>query len=227
MLVAERKPFDDIKHMLRDYAKVLTIGCGTCTAVCRVGGEAETAVLNAQLDMAFRLEGRSLELDAVTVERQCDPEFIRPLTLRVDNNDAILSMGCGAGVQMLADMFPHIPVFPALDTRFVGVSRGGGWFEERCRCCGHCMLGMTAGICPVTRCAKKLLNGPCGGSFSGRCEVNPNVPCAWQLIYDRLKSQNRLDRMEQIVPPMEWTDSVPGSMVTADRILEKTKGVEP
>ncbi|MEA3437222.1 MAG: methylenetetrahydrofolate reductase C-terminal domain-containing protein, partial [Thermodesulfobacteriota bacterium] len=191
MIVAERKPFEEIKILLKDYKKVLTVGCGTCVAVCLAGGEKEVGVLNAELNIARKMENNPIELGAATLERQCDMEFLAELDGVVGEYDAMLSMACGAGIQFLAERFPQIPVFPAVDTTFIGINKDVGWYEERCRGCGTCVLGMTAGICPVTMCAKSLFNGPCGGTNQGSCEINKDQPCAWFQIYERLEKQGR------------------------------------
>ena len=128
--------------------------------------------------------------------------------------DALLSMACGAGVQFLADRYPEKPVFPALNTTFIGVDRDIGWFEENCRACRECVLGETGGICPVTRCAKSLFNGPCGGtSREGKCEVSKDTPCAWFEIHKRLKEQNRLENILKVKPAREWRNQTQGTLV--------------
>ena len=186
MIVAKRKPFEEIKGMLKGYKRVLTVGCGTCVAVCLAGGEKEVDVLNAELEMSLKLDDNPIELGAATIERQCDREYLEALDESVGDYDAILSMACGAGVQFLAERYPEKPVFPAVNTTFIGVNQDVGWYEERCRSCSSCVLGITGGICPVTMCAKGLFNGPCGGTNKGSCEINKDQPCAWYLIYERL-----------------------------------------
>jgi len=99
---------------------------------------------------------------------------------------------------------------PGLNTTFMGMPVEHGVFEERCQACGDCILGLTAGICPIARCSKQLLNGPCGGSQRGRCEVNPDIPCAWQLIYDRMAARGQLERLLEIQPPKNWSTSRDG-----------------
>lgn len=213
MIVAQRKPFDEIKGMIKNYKKVLNVGCGTCVAVCLAGGEKEVDVLNAELDMARRLENNPIELGAITVERQCDREYLQAIDSMVDQYDAILSMACGAGIQFLAERFPKKPVFPAVDTTFIGVNQDVGWYEERCRACSNCVLGMTAGICPVTMCAKSLYNGPCGGTDKGSCEISKDQPCAWYMIWERLSNQGRLDAIMQVVPAQSWQNQKPRTTI--------------
>ncbi|MFO7802217.1 MAG: methylenetetrahydrofolate reductase C-terminal domain-containing protein [Desulfovermiculus sp.] len=213
MIVAKRKPLEEIKASVQDYSRVLTVGCGTCVAVCLAGGEKEVASLNAELSMARKVEKSPIELGAVTIERQCDREFLAELDEMVSDYQAVVSMACGVGVQFLAERFPHLPVFPGVDTTFMGANQDVGWYEERCRGCGTCVLAYTAGICPVTTCSKGLFNGPCGGTNQGSCEVNPDTPCAWQLIYERLELQNRVANIMPIFPAQEWRNQVPRTVV--------------
>lgn len=213
MIVAKRKPFEEIKEMVKDRKKVLTIGCGTCVAVCLAGGEREVDVLNAELDMARRLDDNPIELGAFTVERQCDREYMEVLDDQVKDYDALLSMACGAGIQFLAERYPDIPVYPAVDTTFIGVNQDVGWYEERCRSCSSCVLAYTGGICPVTMCAKGLYNGPCGGTNKGSCEIDPEQPCAWYLIHERLSRQGRLDCILSFKPVSEWQNQIPRTVL--------------
>lgn len=213
MIVAQRKPFDEIRALLGGYKKVLTVGCGTCVAVCLTGGEKEVGILNSELKLASKVNNEQLELGAITVERQCDMEFLAEIDDIANGYDALLSMACGAGIQFLAERFPHLPVFPAVDTTFIGVNRDIGWYEERCRGCGTCVLGITGGICPVTMCAKSLFNGPCGGTNSGNCEISSDQPCAWFKIYERLEKQGRLDNILEICPPTDWRNQTPRTII--------------
>lgn len=213
MIVAKRKPFDELKLQLKDYKKVLNVGCGTCVAVCLAGGEKEVAVLNAELDMARKMDNNPIEIDAITLERQCDREYLAELDTMAKNYDAILSMACGVGVQFLAERFSDIPVFPAVDTSGLAVNQDVGWYEERCRSCESCVLGQTGGICPVTMCAKGLYNGPCGGTNNGSCEIHTDQPCAWYLIYERLEKQGRLDCILEYIPVQDWKNQVPRTLI--------------
>lgn len=201
MIVGDRKPFDEIKGQLGEYKKVLILGCGTCVAVCQAGGEKEVEILAAELRIANKLAGKDVEIGQETIKRQCDKEFIEPIISKAREYDAILSMACGAGVQLVSDMVAPKPVYPALNTDFIGITESEGVWTERCRSCGNCLLAQTGGICPVTRCAKGLLNGPCGGTNNGKCEISPGKDCAWTLIYERLANQGRLDLFDKYNPP--------------------------
>ena len=208
MVIAEIKPFEQIKDMLKGYRKVLNTGCGGCSAVCLAGGQKEVDTLNTKLSLSFKADNVPFQIDGFTVERQCEPQFIQEFDRMVGRYDAVLSMACGAGVQFLADRYPGKPLLPAVNSVFVGVNKDIGWYEERCRCCGDCVLGETGGICPVTMCAKSLFNGPCGGPQGENCECSPDTPCAWVMIYKRLKAQNRLEDIMKVREPREWENQL-------------------
>ena len=213
MIVAKRKPFEEIKEMLKPYKKVLNVGCGTCVSVCLAGGQKEVLVLNSELEMARNLEDSPIEMGGVSVERQCDREFLAELDSMVDDYEAVMSMACGVGIQFLAERFPHKPVFPGVDTTGLAVNQAVGWYEERCKSCGRCVLAMTGGICPVTMCAKGLYNGPCGGTNKGSCEIDSDQPCAWYKIHERLSQQGRLDLIMDFTDAVDWTDQEPRTLI--------------
>lgn len=211
MIVADRKKIPEIRDMIKNHDRVLLVGCGTCVTVCLAGGERETGILGSALRMSLKLIGRgNVRVDECTIERQCEDAFIDLLAPRVADYDAICSLGCGAGVQALAERFPNTPVYPGLNTQFMGVLESQGVWAEKCAGCGACRLGEFAGICPLTRCAKRLLNGPCAGSRDGKCEVREDLDCAWQLIYDRARALAILDAFEAIAPPQDWSTSLDG-----------------
>ena len=213
MIVAKRKPFDEIMEMLKGYEKVLTVGCGTCVAVCLAGGEKEVAVLNAELDMARKMAENPVTIGTRTLERQCDKEYLDELQDEIGKYDAVLSLACGVGIQFLAEHYPDTPVFPGVDTAGLAANLGVGWYEERCRSCNACVLAMTGSICPVTMCAKGLYNGPCGGTNMGSCEIDQSQDCAWYRIYERLEAQGRLDEIRKIKPAVKWIDQVPRTLI--------------
>ena len=210
MIVAEQKPLQEIKELIAEAQKVLVVGCGTCVTVCFAGGEKEVGILATSLRMTSKLDGSPKEVTHLTVQRQCEWEYIDPIGEQVREVDVLVSLGCGIGVQALAERFPEAFVVPGLNTIFMGLPIEQGIWEERCAACGECILGLTGGICPIARCAKQLLNGPCGGSQNGVCEINPDTPCAWQLIYDKLKAQDRLHLLMEIQPSKDWSTSRDG-----------------
>ncbi len=219
MIVAEQKPLNELKALVGNAQRVLVVGCGTCVTVCFAGGAREAAIVAASLRMASKLEGNAKAVTDVTVQRQCEWEYLDQIADQIGQADIVLSLGCGVGVQAIAEHFPNAWVVPGLNTKFLGLPTEQGVWAERCAACGDCILGLTGGICPIARCSKSLLNGPCGGSQDGHCEVNPEIPCAWQLIYDRLKSMGKLDLLLEIQPPKNWRaarDGGPRKIVRED-----------
>lgn len=214
MIVAHRKSLDAILELIGSCRKVLVLGCGGCTSICLAGGQREVHDLCAEIEGHVSAHGGELTLHEHTIERQCNDGFFSDLDVLVKDYDAVLSLACGAGVQFVADRYPALPALPALDTVFVGVDKDVGWYEENCRTCGDCVLGETGGICPVTRCAKSLFNGPCGGTRSeGTCEVDKTVPCAWFEIHKRLKGQGRLALILKVRPARDWENQTRRSVI--------------
>jgi len=213
MVKGKRKPLKQILDSIKDYNKVLNVGCGGCVSVCLAGGQKEVIALNTELNVTFKLEKIQTRLDAHTVERQCNNTFLIELDKIVGDYDCLMSMACGAGVQLLAERFSQKPVIPAINTMAIGIDREVGLYEERCRACGECVIGFTGGICPVTRCAKGLFNGPCGGVDDGRCEANKEASCAWVDIYNRLKGQNRLDSILKFQEVMLWQNQIQRTII--------------
>ena len=210
MIVAEGKPIKEILEMIAPYDKILLVGCKGCVTVCSTGGEKEVGILASALRLARRAQGKPLEVKEMTLERQCDTEYLEPMREDVDRYPAILSIACGAGIQFLAEKFRKHPVLPGVDTQFIGVAEEQGVWTERCQACGNCVLDRTGGICPVARCSKSIFNGPCGGSKGGKCEIDSQVDCGWQLIYDRLKDLGQLDKLEIVLPVKNWSKSRDG-----------------
>ncbi len=214
MIIAKRKPFQEIMDSLKDNEKILIVGCGTCVAVCLAGGEKEVGLLSSQLAIASEIKGRPLTIGEITIERQCDKEFLNELRNRAAGYDVLLSLACGVGVQFLSDMYEDKIVLPGVDTSFIGANDEVGYWTERCRMCNQCYLAVTGAVCPVTMCAKGLLNGPCSGMSEGMCEVDENRPCAWAMIYERLEKTGRLDQIRQILPPQKYNLAAnPASMI--------------
>ena len=205
MLVATMKPYDEVVSCLKGRAAVLVVGCGGCTSLCHSGGLRECESMAARLRHDLKIK-----VTSITIERQCDDEFIRDLSRFIKKADSVLSLGCGAGVQLISEMYSDVPVFPGLNTVFTGTSHERRVFIERCRSCGNCRLAFTAGICPVTMCAKSLQNGPCGGAENGMCETGDGRECAWCRIIERMKLQGRLHELETFCEPVQWPGQVPG-----------------
>ena len=210
MIVAEQKSLEEMKNLINDARKVLVVGCGTCVTVCFAGGAREAAIVSSSLRMATRLNNDAKDISDVTVQRQCEWEYLDEIAEQVKDADVILSLACGIGVQAMVEHFPSKWVVPGLNTKFLGLPVEQGVWSERCVACGDCILGITGGICPIARCSKSLLNGPCGGSENGHCEINAEVDCAWQMIYDRLSSMGKLDVLLEYQPAKNWQYSRDG-----------------
>ena len=225
MIVADRKPVSEISAQIKHHQRVLFLGCGTCVTVCLAGGEREIGILASATRLALRMAGRGeVVIDECTIERQCEEAFVDLIASRVVEYDAVCSFGCGAGVQFLAERFPKTPVYPGVNTQFIGVLQSQGVWTEKCAGCGSCRLGEFAGICPITRCAKRQLNGPCGGSRDGRCELSPDLECAWQLIYDRSRALGTLGRLEAFAAPQDWSTALEGG---PRRVIREDQCIAP
>jgi ferredoxin len=205
MIVAGKKPIEEIIEEVKDYNAILIAGCNECVTVCEAGGKKEVGVLASALRMYFMNQGKEVKIDEITLERQCDHEYLEEIRNSIDKYDAVLSLACGVGVQFMAEKYFSKPILPGVNTCFLGVTEERGVWTERCQACGQCILATTGAICPISRCAKRLLNGPCGGSSNGKCEINPDLDCAWQLIVDRLKELDRLDDYEKLTPIKDWS----------------------
>jgi len=204
MIITKQKPFEKIEEMTQPYSEVFIVGCGTCSTSCQTGGEKEVA------EMAEKLGEKVV--GTTVVEEPCDIRVCRR-DLKAHREalkraDAVLVLSCGSGVQTVAEFTGKI-VLPGLDTCFIGETERLGRFYDRCRACGDCILDETGGICPITRCPKSLLNGPCGGQVEGKCEVGDyKDDCAWVLIWKKLKEQDRLDLFTRFRPPRDHSKKV-------------------
>ncbi len=205
MITGKLKPFDEIISSIGSHRNILILACGSCVTVCLSGGDREAQALAR--DLSAHSDGQCLgrSVHVKTIQRQCETDFLKTFLEIPSGTDLIVSLGCGAGVQTLAEAFPRLPVIPALNTTFLGATDEQGVWQEKCRGCGNCVLAHTAGICPISRCAKSILNGPCGGSSKGKCEIGDEVDCAWHLIINRLTEMDRLDEYGKIFPLRDWS----------------------
>ena len=204
MIITTQKPLDEILDFISPYNNILIAGCDGCTQPPR--GLREAKILSQLLELGGKLRGENFVFKVTTVVKQCDSYLTASiLKPQMEGVEAVLSLACGIGVQTLAELFPDLPIFPAQNTHFMGAEdREAGTLEERCAGCGDCLLALTGGICPVARCTKGLLNGACGGSKNGKCELNPEKDCAWILIYERLKKQGKLELIKEFRPPRDY-----------------------
>ncbi|MDR2460080.1 MAG: methylenetetrahydrofolate reductase C-terminal domain-containing protein [Deltaproteobacteria bacterium] len=227
MIIAERKPISEIESFIQDASKVLILGCRGCVTVCNAGGTKEVEVLASLLRLSAQKEGRKVTIDERTLERQCDPEYVEEINGILSGYDVILSMACSIGPQFLTRRYPHQRFYPALNTSFLGGAMAHGIWSEHCQACGDCIIHKFGGMCPISRCAKSLLNGPCGGSADGFCEISRDVECVWQHIakwmmenYDTAPSgSNEADNASNFPPIKDWSrnrDGGPRKIVRED-----------
>jgi ferredoxin len=226
MIIAERKPFEELAAMIAPYGRVLVLGCGGCVTVCCAGGEKETGLLAEQLRLHAKTHGLQQVFFEETLTRQCDPEYLEEIKTPLTDIDAILSLACGVGVNYLTDRITErrVVVLPAVNTTHMGATEEQGVWAEKCAGCGDCILHLTGGICPVARCAKTISNGPCGGSNKGKCEINPDTDCAWAKIVERMEELGRLGELEQIREPRDWSKSRHGG--PRKTVREDLRGVQ-
>lgn len=190
--------------MVKNCRNILVVGCKGCVTVCNVGGLKEVQILSSALRIWASMTGRPLSVEEAVLERQCDPEYVETLKPVIDGFDGVVSMACGVGPQFLSEAYPNQRFFPAVNTTFFGGAVAHGIWEERCAGCGTCVIHYFDGMCPVARCSKSLMNGPCGGSDHGRCEISRNVNCIWDMIVRKKTEQGRLDDLLDLVPAKNW-----------------------
>ncbi len=217
MIVANRKPLEEIQDMIKDCSKILLLGCKGCVTVCNVGGKKEVEVLASTLKIGRKKEGNPIEIKELTIERQCDPEYIEQVKDEVNNYDGVLSMACGVGPQFLSEAYTDQRFFPALDTTFYGGAVQHGVWEERCAGCGTCIIHNFDGLCPIARCSKSLLHGPCGGSTAGKCEISKDVVCIWGEIVEKKTKLGCLEDLVKTRPAKDWRSARDGGPRRATR----------
>ena len=221
MIVAESKPIKELLEMVKDFKKILVVGCKGCVTVCNVGGAKEVGILASTLRISGRKDGRDLVVSEHTLERQCDPEYINELKDTIEDYDAVISIACGVGPQFLSERYPEKKVFPGVNTKFMGGAVEHGVWAERCAGCGTCAIHLFGGLCPIARCSKSLLNGPCGGSSHGKCEISKDVDCVWDMIVNKMTEQGRLSELLEFRPPKSWTtarDGGPRKMIREELV---------
>lgn len=206
MIISKQKKIDDILDFV-DSAPVFLIGCSECATVCKTGGEEEV------LEMKNIFEKHGVVVTGwVVLDPACnflnDKRLLRKYNAELDEAERVVVLACGNGVQTVSEIIVDKPVFSGTDTLFLGEVKRIGDFERRCNLCGECIAVDFGGFCPISRCPKKMLNGPCGGSVDGKCEVDPDLDCVWDLIYQKLKRENRLDDLKKFVPAKDWSKSL-------------------
>lgn len=204
MIVTEKKPFEELLESLEDYKKIFLVGCGECATTCKTGGKEQLAEMQKLLEAQGKTIVGSCIPDAPCVAAQIKAEFAKNIKA-LKEAEVILVLACGLGAQSVKDNDRiGLEVCPACNTLFGAVVDAKGNFYEKCSMCAECILAVTGGICPVTLCSKGLLNGPCGGTNKGKCEVDNNKDCAWVLIYKELEKKNKLHQLKKTLPPKDF-----------------------
>ena len=194
MIITQKKPIEEVMSFVGNAKTVALVGCGSCATACQTGGEAQIAELTKILEAAGK------KVVATTICDYCCMNLGvkgKMKAINAANPDCVICMSCGDGVQCVAKNAGNKPVYPSNNTMYLGEAVRFGVWEESCRFCGDCVLGKTGGICPITQCAKSLMNGPCGGQKNGKCEVNPENECAWIAIYNRMVALGQVDKLGQ------------------------------
>jgi ferredoxin len=217
MIIADRKPLEEILEMIADYDNIMLVGCKGCVTVCNVGGLKEVQILASTLKIARKKAERPIKIEEVTLERQCDPEYLEQIRDSYDQYDAVLSMACGVGPQFLSEAYPSQRFSPTVNTKFMGGAVTHGIWEERCAGCGTCIIHHFDGLCPIARCSKSLLHGPCGGSADGKCEVSKEIICIWDKIVQKKMEQGRLEDLRSFKPAKDWRTARDGGPRTSIR----------
>lgn len=204
MIVADRKSLEEILGFVEDNKKILIVGCKGCVTVCNVGGLKEVEILASSMKIARKKAGNELEIDTKVLERQCDNEYVEQLQEGVGDYEAVISMACGVGPQFLSEMYRDQTFYPAVNTTFFGGATQHGVWEERCQGCGTCGIHMFGGLCPIARCAKSLLHGPCGGSSGGKCEISKDTECIWDSIVRKKMEAGKLEDLLGVKNFKNW-----------------------
>ncbi|MGL5327620.1 MAG: methylenetetrahydrofolate reductase C-terminal domain-containing protein [Peptostreptococcaceae bacterium] len=204
MVISDKKPIKDILGFLEGSEKVVLVGCNQCAATCKTGGEPELQAMKELLEAHGKNVLGYAVLDPACNLLQCKKD-LKAVKEELKEADAILSLACGDGTQTIVKNVKNTPVYPANDTLFIGEVERVGQFQEACKACGECELGWTGGICPVTMCAKGLMNGACGGAKNGKCEISQENDCAWVKIYEKLKDLGQLANLTVVRPPKDYS----------------------
>ncbi len=204
MIITKKKEKEDILETLKGIQSVFLLGCSECASLCGTGSPEALEEMKSLLES----EGKKVSGTAMA-KTGCQvlgsKVELKPHKAEIDSADAILVMSCGAGTQAMVEVFKDKKVYPANDTTFLGNMTRFQQFDERCSMCGECIIDKTGGICPVTTCPKGILNGPCGGTNNGMCEVSPDIECAWAKIYARMERTGELDKLKQTLPPKDYS----------------------
>jgi len=205
MIITRQKDFEDILCKIGN-GPVFLIGCSECATICHTGGEEEIK------EMKKKLEKKNIKVSGwVILDPAChylnDKRLLKKYENETREATKILVLACGNGVQTVSEIIDSADVISGTDTLFLGEIKRLDDFEKRCSLCGDCIQDLFDGLCPIARCPKEMLNGPCGGSIDGKCEVSNDLDCVWDIIYSRLKKKGQLNKLKEIIKPKYWSKS--------------------
>jgi len=205
MIITKKKDFNELTQLI-NKKPVFIIGCSECATLCNTGGEKEVR------EMKEKLEKENINVTGwVILDPAChlnnDKRILKKYKENISKSEKILVLACGNGSQTVSEIIQDADVIPGTDTLFLGEIKRLGEFEKRCEMCGECIQDLFAGICPVSRCPKVILNGPCGGASNGKCEINKEMDCVWILIINQLKKKGKMDLLKKIQKPKNWSKS--------------------
>ena len=206
MIITKQKNFDDLLKSVGKDA-VFIIGCSECATLCHTGGEEEV------LSMKDAFEKKNVQVTGwIVLDPAChlnnDKRLLKSHKEELNRSKKILILACGNGVQTVSEIFNNKDIVSGTDTLFLGEIKRANEFDKRCNMCGECLLDLFGGFCPVSRCPKSMLNGPCGGAKEGKCEINIDLDCIWDQIYTYLKKRGQLNILDQIQKPKDWSKSL-------------------
>jgi len=205
MIITRQKDFDKLLASISD-GPVFIIGCSECATLCKTGGEDEI------IKMKEDLQKKNIDTTGwVILDPAChlqnDKRLLKNHKNEIEKAKKILVLACGNGVQTVSEVINDIDIIPGTDSLFLGEIKRLSDFEKRCIMCGDCIQDLFEGVCPIARCPKGMLNGPCGGSIQGKCEISSELECIWDIIYKRLKEKGQLNRLKEIKKPKDWSKS--------------------
>ena len=205
MIITKSKDTNEIENLI-DKKSVFILGCSECATICKTGGEEEVNKLKKDLVLKGIKVTGSIVLDPAC-HKLNDIRILKKFKNELNKSEKILVLSCGNGLQTISEIFEDKDIICGTNTLFLGEIKHLNEFERMCNFCGNCIVNYYQGLCPITRCPKNMLNGPCGGSVKGKCEINSDMNCVWQLIVKKFENKNKINELKKIVKPFDWSKS--------------------
>ena len=206
MIITQQKKFEDILCSVKN-GPVFLIGCSECATLCHTGGEEEILAIKNEF------EKKNIKVTGwVILDPAChflnDKRLLKDHESEINHAENILVFACGNGIQTVSEIIDNTNIISGTDTLFLGEIKRLSDFQKRCSLCGDCLLDLFGGFCPISRCPKEMLNGPCGGSIDGKCEISTDTECIWDIIYSKLRKKGQLNKLKEIQKPKDWSKSI-------------------